>query len=301
MFATTPLPGLRLVTVAGPESRRFLQGQLTQDLAMVAAGTTWLAGWAEPNGRLLWTGHLALLPGDGEDRFGLFVPAALAASLVQRLRMFVLRAKVVVAVDAAAITGIDAATPRAALASDFRLAGDPARALRASPPAGVTADGRNIDAWELADIRAGLPVIEPATSGEFVPQMVNLDLLAGVSFTKGCYPGQEIVARTRYLGRVKRRMLRFGAAAPPPDPGAPVYGARGAVGRVVRAAATPLGVTELLAVVVLEDLDGPLFLDAALQVALEPLPLPYGIPEVASGDAAGAATPHASPGPPTHG
>jgi folate-binding protein YgfZ len=298
VFATTPLPELRLITVAGPERLRFLQGQLTQDLALVTPGTTCLAGWAEPKGRLLWAGHLVLIPGDAGDRFGMVVPAALADALAQQLRRFVLRAKVTVDVDGTAIAGIDAGTPPAPPGNDYQLAGDHTRALRISPPtAGLPdASASASAAWELADIRAGIPVVEPATSGQFVPQMLNLDLLAGVSFTKGCYPGQEIVARTRYLGRVKRRMFRFGAAVAPPPPGTTVYGPRGAVGQVVRAAATPGGGTELLAVVVLDDLASPLFLEAGERVALERLTLPYAIPEAIPGavpaaDAPGSSSP----------
>jgi folate-binding protein YgfZ len=260
------LPDLRLVTVAGPERVRFLQSQLTQDVALAAAGTTCLAGWADPRGRLLWAGHLGLLPDVDGDCFGLVVPAGIAEALVARLRLYVLRAKVTVALADATVAG-----------SDLALAGDPERALRVGP-AGSGPVAGDAAAWELADIRAGLPTVEAATSGEFVPQMVNLDLLGGISFTKGCYPGQEIVARTRYLGRVKRRMLRFAVAAPPPAAGAAIHGPRGAAGQVVRAAPAPGG-TELLAVVVLDDLAGPLSLDPEGLHPLQRQPLPYAVPE----------------------
>jgi folate-binding protein YgfZ len=121
-------------------------------------------------------------------------------------------------------------------------------------------------------------VVVPATRGEFVPQMVNLDLLDGISFSKGCYPGQEIVARTRYLGRVKRRMLRFATAGAAPPPGMALAGPAGPAGQVVRAAHAGTG-AELLAVVMLEALPGPLAL--ADGTPLAPLPLPYAVPELA--------------------
>jgi tRNA-modifying protein YgfZ len=280
VFATTPLPELRLITVTGNDAHAFLQGQLTQDMAQAAAGRTCLAGWAEPRGRLLWAGHLVQLAAGVPAAFGLFVPAAMAQDLAQQLRRYVLRAKVVVAVDARPVAGIAASTLAAPDCSDFHLAGDPGRALRVGGQGSAVADEAGAMAWELADVRAGLPVIAPATSGEFVPQMVNLDILAGISFSKGCYPGQEIVARTRYLGRVKRRMLRFAAAGSPPAPGAAVHGSRGIAGQVVRAASTPAGATELLAVIVLDDLANPLFLAAAGGTALERLELPYAIPEL---------------------
>lgn len=277
MLPTTALPDLRLVTVAGPERVRFLQSQLTQDVALAAVGTTCLAGWADPRGRLLWTGHLGLLPDGAGDCFGLFVPAGIAEALVARLRLYVLRAKVTVTLADATVAGVDAGIGAAPGCSDLGLAGDPGRALRVGPPGSAPAAGDAL-AWDLADIRAGLPTVEAATSGEFVPQMVNLDLLGGISFTKGCYPGQEIVARTRYLGRVKRRMLRFAVAAPPPAAGASLHGPRGPAGQVVRAAPVPGG-AELLAVVVLDDLAGPLCLDAEGQQPVQRLPLPYAIPE----------------------
>ena len=115
------------------------------------------------------------------------------------------------------------------------------------------------------------------TTGEFVPQMVNLDLLGGISFTKGCYTGQEIVARMKYLGRVKRRMLRFSAPDTPPAPGAPLYADRGVVGQVVSSAPTASG-TEFLAVVVLDDLPGPFHLDDRKTRPARRLELPYEIP-----------------------
>jgi folate-binding protein YgfZ len=277
MVATTALPDLLLVTVTGPERVRFLQSQLTQDVALAGAGTTCLAGWADPKGRLLWAGHLGVLPDGDAERFALVVPAGIAEAVVARLRMFVLRAKVTVAIDEARVGGIDASIAPAPGCHDLRLAGDTGRALRVGP-AGSLPDTGDATAWELADVRAGLPTVTAATSGEFVPQMVNLDLLGGVSFTKGCYPGQEIVARTRYLGRVKRRMLRYGVAAPPPAAGTAIHGPRGPAGQVVRAAPAPGG-AELLAVTVLDDLSGPLFLDGGRTQALERLPLPYAVPE----------------------
>lgn len=280
MFATTPLPELRLITVAGADAQAFLQGQVTQDTAQASAASTCLAGWAEPRGRLLWVGHLVRLAGNGAEPFGLFVPASLAEDLARHLRRYVLRAKVAIAIQDGPIAGVNAGAEPVPGCSDFPLAGDPDRALRIGGPVTAVADDAKAAAWELADIRAGLPVIGPATSGEFIPQMVNLDLLAGVSFTKGCYPGQEIVARTRYLGRVKRRMFRFSAAGPAPAPGSAVYGPRGTAGQVVRAAPVPAGGTELLAVIVLDDLAGPLSLDAAGQAGLRQLPLPYAVPEL---------------------
>ncbi len=119
------------------------------------------------------------------------------------------------------------------------------------------------DYWTLLDIRAGLPNIHTATMDTFVPQMVNLDLLGGVSFTKGCYPGQEIVARTHHLGSIKRRMVTAWADAPdPPQPNDALYapGNSQAVGQVVDAQLSPRGVFEMLAVVQISHRKDPLHL-----------------------------------------
>ena len=107
--------------------------------------------------------------------------------------------------------------------------------------------------------------------------MVNLDLLDAISFSKGCYTGQEIIARTKYLGRVKRRMLRFSANCPPVPPGTAIHAARGAVGQVVSTACTTEG-SEMLAVITIDDLPGPFFLATDGTQALQRLDLPYAVP-----------------------
>jgi hypothetical protein len=164
------------------------------------------------------------------------------------------------------------------------MAGDPGRWLLVGPATGLSAISgapgtthASREHWNLRDIRAGIPEITTATSGEFVPQMVNLDLLDGISFSKGCYTGQEIVARTKYRGRIKRRMLRFSCPGRL-YAGATVYGNRGPVGQVVRAVPVDGG-SELLAVVHLDDLGDTLHADEARTRPLSVLPLPYPVPE----------------------
>jgi folate-binding protein YgfZ len=280
------LDDYRLIAVGGPDRTTFLQGQLTQDIRRVMDAECRLAGWADAKGRLAWAGQVFAL----DDRYWMLVPAAMAAALTSRLRMFVLRARADVVCDDLAVLGrIETAVPAMGTPalppgwSARRLAGDATRSLLVGPAASraaITGPSAPQDlqrSWLVHDIRAGIPEISPATSGEFVPQMVNLDLLDGISYTKGCYTGQEIVARTRYLGRVKRRMLRFSCAGNT-EPGSPVFGERGIVGQVVRAVAVDPG-TELLAVIRIEDLTGPLFMDEERSRMLTRLPLPYPIPE----------------------
>jgi folate-binding protein YgfZ len=130
--------------------------------------------------------------------------------------------------------------------------------------------------WRLAGIRAGLPQVYPQTHEAFVAQMLNLDLLGGVSFDKGCYTGQEIIARTHFRGAIKRRMLRFECASPPPAPATRILAGDQHAGDVVDSAATSAG-CELLAVISLAQQDAVLELETNRGVALRRLPLPYSV------------------------
>lgn len=282
MTSGAELEGWRLLTISGEDRRAFLQGQLTQDVTKARTDATCLAGHADAKGRLLWTGHLFAR----EDSLCLLVPQALAEALLGRLRMFVLRARVTVSLSDPGLFGIpeeSAATLQVVPGWQLlRIPADRSRRLCIGPAAGGTGapDITTIAAadWRLADIRSGIPAVLPETSGEFVPQMLNLDLLDGISFNKGCYTGQEIVARTHYLGRVKRRMLRFSCTCPPLAPGSPLHGERDGVGQVVSAVATAAG-SEMLAVMQVEEMHAPLFADSGRTINLERLPLPYAIPE----------------------
>jgi hypothetical protein len=138
-----------------------------------------------------------------------------------------------------------------------------------------------LDPWRLTEVQAGVPEVLPENADAFVPQMVNLNLIDGVSFTKGCYSGQEVVARMQYLGKLKRRMYRARVdVAEPPAPGtdlhAPGQPGDQAVGRVVSAVPAPGGGVELLAVVQIETAESaPLHLGAVDGPRLELLDLPY--------------------------
>jgi len=286
------LDGLGVIRISGDDRTDFLQGQLTQDLHELAVDRTQLWGWNNPKGRLLAVGQAL----DTGTATLLVLPRELLDSTVQRLQMFVLRAQVEIEAtgcqvaglltgrEAVTVQGLDLGTAAEASATDgerciARAIGDPARAVLVAPADALAADDgtRAITAWELADVRAGLPIIHPATAEAFVPQMVNLDLLGGISFTKGCYVGQEVVARTQNLGRIKRRMFRYASPAPA-EPGNDLVDADGATtGKVVRCAPAEEGY-ELLAVVQLAALTGPLFVGDA---TLAPLALPYTVPETA--------------------
>ena len=246
----------RTLHVAGRDAASFLQGQLTQDVTRVVAGQLRLAALLTPQGRVLATPWLGLR----EESILLLLPAPLAAPARDALQRYVLRAKVAIS-----LAELDAGLT-ALLAETF--------AARCPEPPGVDADADT--SWTLALIAAGHPEIGMATSGEWIPQMLNLDLLDAISMTKGCYTGQEIVARTQNLGRIKRRMFRYAAAgAAPPEPKAALYAGGHKVGEVVLAAPTATG-SELLAVVNLDAREAPLAL--ADGTTCRPAPLPYAVP-----------------------
>lgn len=258
---------LRALVVTGPDARAFLQSQLSSDLDEVSATQGQLSGWHDPKGRVL--AFLRVLP--TPEGFLLLMHAGLLETVRQRMRMFVLRAKVKIEAGPAvfgwpdadgAATGVVGGlalerTPLAAACSEqfsvLRLPGHAGWLVAGTlTVAGDGPDAAAEAAWVRAEIEAGLPEVYPATSGQFVAQMLNLDRIGGVSFTKGCYPGQEIVARAHHLGRVKRRARVFHADGPPPPPGANL-GDGG--GTVVRAAPAEDGC--IVMAVVAEDAPGP--------------------------------------------
>lgn len=280
-----PLPELRLIRVAGDDRLAFLQGQLTQDVRRANPHLAVLCGWTTAQGRLLLVSQLFA----DEQALYLTAPAARADDLLRRLRMFVLRAAVRLEFVPHGITGLagEDAVAEAARALDassgatrlIRLAGSPARALLVTSHAAAAGAADGSASWDLGEVRDGIPAIAAPVSEAFIPQMVNLDLLDGVSFTKGCYSGQEVITRTRHLGRTRRRMFRFAIpGGQPPVPGDAVCAGGREVGRVVRTSPCDDG-HELLAVIQLEAMADELSLAADTGRTLRPLPLPYAIPE----------------------
>ena len=227
-YAVAHLPALGLLSCEGDDARAFLHAQLTSNIEVLGAQEARLAGWCSAKGRLLATCLVVPI----ERGFLLQLSRDLVPAVARRLAMFVLRAKVKVADASDAWTqiglwGTGAAGRLEALGmrvpdkplacadsggilvvrvADERFlllspSGASARLTEGVPDAGE-------DAWFLRDIRDGYPRVTLATQEQFVPQMVNLERLGAVDFHKGCYPGQEIVARTQYRGVLKRRMIR---------------------------------------------------------------------------------------------
>jgi folate-binding protein YgfZ len=293
-----------LLHFSGPDTQTFLQGQLSCDVAALQPLHATYGSYNTPKGRMLASFVLWRIGAD----FFMQLPRALCEPIRKRLSMYILRSKVQAAnvSEAYALFGltgaqIDGALRAASLplpAARMTLAdADGTRVLRLDDgrceiiaPVARVAEIETLlkkeaamagpATWDRATILAGIPVITPATQEEFVPQMANLDLIGGVSFSKGCYPGQEIVARMHYLGKLKQRMvLAHVDAATAPAPGDKLYGADlgdQASGAIVNAAPAPDGGFDVLAVAQTSSFgDNGLHLHSLTGPALKLLPLPY--------------------------
>jgi folate-binding protein YgfZ len=280
------------IGVQGPDATAFLHGQLTQAVLDLDAAEAPLAGWADARGRIRALLRVCRLP----DRWLLVTPRSGAAELESKLRMFVLRSKVTLA--PAAEVGVAALLGDAgALLTRYEIAADlpPNRMVRrdelcfvrvgehywqalGAPAAlarlAATLEPGDEAAAALAEVRLGLPAITPETAERYVAQMLNLDALGAVSFDKGCYPGQEVVARIRNLGGVKRRARLYAAPAAAPIVGTPVLAGSHAAGEVLRSAPAESG-SELLAVV--EHASSAAALTCG-GVPLRELSLPFAVP-----------------------
>jgi folate-binding protein YgfZ len=298
-YAAAQLPALGLLSCEGDDARAFLHAQLTSNIEDLGPQEARRAGWCSAKGRLLATCLVVPV----ERGFVLQLSRDLAPAVARRLAMFVLRAKVKVADASETRTQTGVWGPGAAGRLEALGLQVPDKPLACAESGGVlvvrVAEERFVllsrpgesaqfteglpdageDAWFLQDIRDGYPRVTLATQEQFVPQMLNLERLGAVDFHKGCYPGQEIVARTQYRGVLKRRMARARTAAAA-SAGDELYAdepAGQAAGVVVNAAPRPEGGAELLAVLQISTLEagGAVRLRSADGPALELLPLPY--------------------------
>lgn len=225
------------VTVDGADAFDFLQAQFTQDLKLLADARSLPTAWCNAGGRVVVTLRLV----GGGDGFGLIVPQAVAPDLIARMQTYRLRSKVTFATCGDDWRSLAAAGPAALQALERAGLLPPAGFGNARAVQGVTAIelgtadrvvevfgnaaalsaqglediGRlTDDAWRNARVRAGLPDIGPETTEKYTPHMLNLDLCGYLSFDKGCYPGQEVVARTEHLGRSRRRLSAWHCETP---------------------------------------------------------------------------------------
>ena len=212
---------LAVARCSGDEAAQFLQAQLTANIEAIPIGDWALSGYCSPKGRLLAIFFVLRTPSD----FWLITDPQILDKSMQRLRMFILRARVDITLNPAwqvgfshvscngenasldpSQTSVESRFP-AVLPFQFTLNADVIPGMKEQNAFSSAASDSN-NTFALACVRHGLPLIFAKTRETFIPQSVNLDLIGGVSFQKGCYPGQEIVARVRYLGRLKTRMMR---------------------------------------------------------------------------------------------
>jgi folate-binding protein YgfZ len=287
------LPDTVCLEARGADAAGFLHAQLSRAVVDLDPDLAPLAAWADARGRVRALFRVCRLA----ERWLLVTPREGIDELLKKLRVFVLRSKVTLAraddVGVTALLGNDdewlgARGVCAADALPNRLVRhDTLSLLRVGPSywqalgavsarASFTAGLEETSASEAAraEIALGIPAITPAVAERYVAQMLNLDELDAVSFDKGCYPGQEVIARVHNLGGVKRRARRYAALAEPPAPGSPVLAAGTQVGEVIRSAAARLG-CELLAVVEHSAMGAPL---TCAGVLLAELPLPFTVP-----------------------
>jgi tRNA-modifying protein YgfZ len=296
------LPHFGLLRFTGPDSLSFLQGQVSNDTRRLTENRSLLAAHSSPQGRVLTVMHL--LP--HSSGVVAVLPRELVLPTLEGLRKFVLRAKVKIE-DAGELLSVAGQHDARRLQSagytenagyvekdDIGVAavnGDPGRywvigAKEKLAEHGLGGDLLPADQvehdWRLADIRAGLPQIYLATRETFVAQMLNLDLLDGISFSKGCYTGQEIIARTQHLGRIKRRLYRLQLPSGDWRIGQALHLSDGRAGRLVEVVRSGDGF-EALAVLNLEASapaaarhaeDGESAADAPIAAAGLPLPYP---------------------------
>jgi tRNA-modifying protein YgfZ len=282
---------LGLIRLTGSDSRSFLQGQLSQDLNRLTPQHMLLASCNSAQGRA----QAVLRVIERDDGLFLILPASLCEPTLTRLRKYVLRAKTKIEMVSGdwtlySATQADLAThrlPTPEQLNDHIVHDD--RSLICWPDTTterylVMQSGQSEqltqsgdDAWLLADIRAGLPQVFPETVERFVAQMLNLDLLDGISFKKGCYTGQEIIARMHFRNTVSRRMFRFSALCAPPHPGSRLLADGAHAGDVVMSAVTESG-CELLAVTHLSHRGQTLTLETSPGVTVRELELPYALP-----------------------
>lgn len=297
------LPDLCVLQFQGADAVSFLHAQVSNDLEHLAADQACIAAYCTAKGRSLAT--MVLWREQDETVFAL-VRRDLSEALIKRLRMFVLRSKVTISLAELQVYGVADSSPAQAVWSVQRDGTDTLiqapgelnglrRFWRVSPlqdAAAQASEGR----WESADILAGLPWIGAVTQDLFIPQTLNLDLIGGINFKKGCYPGQEVVARSHYRGTIKRRMMAARTAvldtAPQVQEGSDVFlRSNTDTSAELVAAARIINQTWLaeqqrsyvLMEVVLADLEQGQFQLEQGQ-ALELQPLPYALPELSSSD-----------------
>ena len=269
-----------IIAAYGDDASAFLQAQFTNDINRVDETHSQLSALCSPKGRMLCNFRIFRR----EQTYYLVLPYELLEAALSRLRMFVLRSKVTLEDASDALMGIGASGDKiiehlgniagklpegidesieykdftiirvAGVVPRFEIYGLLEAMKKMWQALDVHATPVGASVWELLNIQAGIPVITASTIDAYVPQMANMHLINGVSFSKGCYPGQEIVARMHYLGKLKRRMYRIGFTAPDnPESGSALVTETSTesqdIGSILSAQKNPDGNYEALAVI----------------------------------------------------
>src|SRR5690554_665936 len=296
----TPLTHESVLAVRGPDAKAFLQGQITCNLAYVSDERSSLGARCTPKGRML-SSFRVLLENDG---YLLAMNHEILVSQLAELQKYAVFSKSKLSDDSALWSRFGLYQGDEALAAlgidlpkeiNSTVHHNQMIAIRVSEhltELWVSADEgpclhkrllnllpeAPLNTWLLGEIRSGIGHVSPATREQFIPQMLNLPALDAVSFKKGCYTGQEIVARMQYLGKLKRHMYRFQIASTDiPAPGTALlsFVHSSAVGEVVSAARSEYGV-ELLATALVDAVsDGRIYFENNEKVLLQQLDLPY--------------------------
>ncbi len=300
---------LKVIEVHGADAKKFLHGQLTNNVEALDKNTLQLNGYCDPKGRLIALFYLIRLA----DKYLVIIDQSIALNVVKRLQMFVLMAAVEFKPSELQCIGFaqqvsnnisglitDAALSPCGISIDnnglilAKLNGKLARHLIIGDDNQLgeawntlSKDSLSCDdsVWHLLDIQQGQPTLTEKTQGAFVPQMLNLDLVGGLSFNKGCYPGQEVVARMHHLGKLKRRMYRLHISCEKqPLAGDGIYSSatnsNESVGKIISAVKIKDNTFEALAVLQIKHKeDHNLYLDDATDTILSFIAMPYKIKE----------------------
>ena len=302
-----PMVHLGLIDAVGDDATVFLHNLFSNDVKKLARDAAHWTSFNSPKGRML----ASMLLWHGDEGYRLALSADLHPALLKKLSMYVLRSKVKLSDgrNARALLGLSSANLSERLGgAKLPVPAAPMRTARREGIAVIRLDARRAlvdapaermpevwaalgtvgvhaattQAWQWLDVQAGIPMVTAQTQDDFVAQMLNYELIGGVNFQKGCYPGQEIVARTQYLGKLKKRMYRLTApASASPHSGdelyAPAFDGQ-SVGKLVTVVPSPNGGFEALAVLQMQAAEaGEIHLGASDGPKLRVATLPYSL------------------------
>ncbi len=305
----TDLSQLGIIEVIGNDAGTFLHALLTIDVQAIGDLCSGIGAWCTPKGQVVTLLRVV----HTRDRYLLLLPADLTDAVIRRLQLYVLRREVTLEDRSGELYRVGiAGTGLSALFAAEHLPLPPAEGhvaqeggltiirLTGLPPQTIVIAERETlkglwrclsrlvapvtpQAWTMLDILAGVPSVSRSISEKYLPQMLNLQCFGGVSFNKGCYPGQEVIARLKYRGQLKRRLyLAFGEARALAAPGSAVYDDKDRIGEVLIASPHPEGMVLLAVLPLAYGEGGDIFLHEPGGIALRLQTMPYPFEEISS-------------------